>query len=248
MSIRNLLVALPFALGIACAHSSKSQAPASTVGSPPDGPQASEQYGSVVTTAGTESSGKDQGGTGSSSDGSSAGGSSMGSSSGGSKDAPGGAATGEQKEGSMGSGGSSETMGTDKSSEGGSAMGSSDMSGHAADHAVSGKLTKVSKKAVTITPKGGGSPMTLKIADQTVVTMNGKPAKASQLKAGQQVRASFQEEAAEEVAVKIDVSSKSHAKSGTSGHPQGTGSGGSQGGGSSDMGGPSGSSGGGTSQ
>jgi hypothetical protein len=133
---------------------------------------------------------------------------------------------GGDHKGEMGSGGSSETMGTDKSATGGSASG---MAG--AGETVAGKLTKVSKSEVTITPKGG-SPMTLKIGDQTVVTMNGKSAKPSQLKQGQSVHASYAEEGGAEVATKIDISSGKHKKG--SSHPQGTGSGGSDmGGGSS---------------
>jgi hypothetical protein len=235
MSIRNLLVAVPFALGIACSHSSKSHAAASG-GSPP-GAQASSGYGgTIVTTAGAPSTGKDQGGTGSSSDGSAASGSSAGSSEG----AQGGGAMGGQ----MGSGGSSEATGTDKPAEGAAPAGEG-MSQHEGDKKVSGKLSKVSKSEVTVTRKDGTATK-LKIADQTIVMMNGKEAKPTQLKQGQAVHASYQEQGDDHVAVKIEVGKQKaqghHGTPGSSGHTQGSGSSGSGSSGSgSDMGGSSGS-------
>jgi hypothetical protein len=146
----------------------------------------------------------------------------------------------------MGSG-SSQPMGTDQSSQGSSATGSSagedsGAAGHASDKHVSGKVTKVSKDEVTITPKKG-SPMTLQMNDQTSVKIDGKDAKPSQLKAGQWAKASFQEEGSQEVAVTIEAGHMKqghHAKSGSSGHMGGstgsgsdTGSSGSSGSGSS---------------
>jgi hypothetical protein len=222
MSIRSLLVAVPFALGIACSHSSKSHASSSGAGS--SAAQASAPYGEVVTTAGNAS---EKEGLGTSAEGSA--GSSSASGSQESQSGTGSGSSMDEHKGEMGSGGSSESMGTDKSAQGGSAaMG--------AGETVAGKLTKVSKSEVQITPKGG-SPMTLKIGDQTVVTMNGKSAKPSQLKKGQSVHASYTEEGGAEIATKIDVSSGKHHKG--SSHPTGTGS--SEG---SDMGGSSGSGGG----
>jgi hypothetical protein len=231
MSIRKLLLAVPFALGIACSHSSKSQTAASGGGSP--GAQASSGYGgTIVTTAGAPSTGSDQSGSGSSSSGGSASGSSAGSSEG-AQDTQGGGAMGGQ----MGSGGSSETMGTDKSSQGEAAEG---MSQHGGDKKVAGKLSKVSKSEVTVTAKDGTATK-LKIADQTIVMMNGKEAKPAQLKQGQPVHASYQEQGDDHVAVKIEVGKHKaqghHGTPGSSGHTQGSGSSGS----GSDMGGSSGS-------
>ena len=254
MSIRKLMVALPFALGIACSHSSSSKAHTGAMWTeqPGDvsdgGPQASAeaanaqspdaQAAQVRTTSGTvvaqSGSGQDQGGAGSSSSGSSmgsSGGSSAGSSSGTSE----GSDKGSSGSGSpMGSGGSSESMGTDQSATGGSASGSSDMgaaTAHEMDKHVSGKLTKVSSDEITIAPKKG-APVTLQISDQTTVTMNGKSSDHSQLKQGQSVKASYQEAGTQEVAVSIAVSSSKqqghHAKSTSGNHMQG-GTGGSSG-------------------
>jgi hypothetical protein len=231
MSIRSLLVAVPFALGIACSHSAKSHASSSGSGS--SGAQASAPYGDVVTTAGTAT---EKAGTGTSAEGSAGSSSSAGSQDSQSGTGSGSTMGGEHKGSEMGSGGSSESMGSDKSAEGGSASAAA-----GAGETVAGKLTKVSKSEVTIAPKDG-SPMTLKIGDQTVVTMNGKSAKPSQLKKGQSVHASYAEEGGAEIATKIDISSGKHHKG--SSHPQGTGSGGSDMGGEhkGDMGSGSGSS------
>jgi hypothetical protein len=130
-----------------------------------------------------------------------------------------GSSTGDAQGGAMGSGGSSETMGSDKTdqagsagaSAGGASSASGGMASHSDDKTVTGKLTKVSKSEVTITPKKG-EPMTLKISDQTTVMVNGKDAKPSQLKQGQNVRASYQEQGTEEIAVKIE--SGSHMRQG----------------------------------
>jgi hypothetical protein len=93
---------------------------------------------------------------------------------------------------------------------------------------VTGKLSKVSKEELTITPKGGGDAMTLKLAKETVVVVDGKSSDPGKLKQGQSVRASYLEEGGEHTATKIEVKSK-HAKrtSGGSGHSQQGGMGGS---------------------
>ncbi len=63
-----------------------------------------------------------------------------------------------------------------------------------------------------------GESKMLKIVPETVVTMNGKAAKPSQLKAGQRVHARFSEQDGEVVAVRIDARRSSSAKaSGRSG-------------------------------
>ena len=252
MSIRKLMVALPFALGIACSHSSSSKVHTGAMWTeqPGDvsdgGPQASaetanaqspdSQAAQVKTTSTTvvaqAGSGQDQGGAGSSP------GSSMGSPGGSSSGSSMGSSEGSDKGSPMGSGGSSESMGTDQSATGGSASGSDMGAGSAAhemDKHISGKLTKVSGEEITIAPKKG-APVTLQVSDQTTVTMNGKSSDHSQLKQGQSVKASYQEAGTQEVAVSIAVSSTKkqghHAKSTTGNHMQG-GTGGSSGSGSS---------------
>ncbi len=153
--------------------------------------------------------------------------------------------------GAMGSGGSAETMGsehpspetaggsTDQGSQGssdqGSAMGSTEM-GHSDAEMVKGKLSKVSSQEISITPKGGQAKI-LKIAKETVVTLNGKDAKPSQLKPGQWVRVRYEDQGGDEVAVMIEASRARQGKHGSGhgghmqGHPGGTsGSSGSSGG------------------
>ena len=224
MSIRKIVFALPFALGIACSHSqsrdhtgamwtlrgSNSVENNTSDGGPgaatPDQAQVSKQdaTGGQVTTT----SAQDQGGTVVA----------AGSASGGTEGSQTGTETGssEPQQGNpMGSGGSSETMGTDKSAEPasmGSQADSGMMSGHGDDEMVTGKLSKVSADRITIAPKGGGEAKILKIVKETVVTMNGKTAKPSQLKQGQNVHASYSEQDGDEIAVKIDVTkSKKHS-------------------------------------
>jgi hypothetical protein len=102
-------------------------------------------------------------------------------------------------------GGSSEHghMGSEHGAAGSSgAMG--DMKGHGDDQTVSGRVSKASGKSLSITSAQGGS-KTLRIVPETVVTVNGKTAKPSQVKPGQPVRASYMEHDGENVAVRIDV-------------------------------------------
>lgn len=114
--------------------------------------------------------------------------------------------------GAMGSGGSSETMGTEHQGSGGSAdhaqqgsaSGPGSTGAHEGDQMLNGKLSKVSKDEISITAKGGEA-KTLKIKPETVVTINGKDAKPTQLKKGQSVRASYENVSGDDVAVKIEV-------------------------------------------
>jgi hypothetical protein len=118
--------------------------------------------------------------------------------------------------GAMGSGGSSETMGSGSSDQGTAGSGSSDQAqqgatagpgntgAHEGDQHVMGKVSKVSDEEISIKPKSGQA-KTLKINQDTTVSINGKDAKPSQLKQGQQVRASFENVSGDDVAVKIEV-------------------------------------------
>ena len=173
--------------------------------------------------------------------------------------APGPSGSSPPSGGAMGSGGSSESMGSAPEKGGSMGQGSAGTTGDMGstagsagrmaeaghDQWVKGKVSKVSKGEVTITPKTGET-RTLKIADQTVVTINGKDAKPSQLKQGQQVRASYSSEGGEDVATKIMVGKMRQGQHPASGsHMKGQGgSSGSPGAdtGSSGMGGPSGGS------
>jgi hypothetical protein len=227
MSIRKIVFALPFALGIACSHSqSQSQSKDHTgamwtlrgsnsvenntsdggpgVATPDQAASKPDATGAQVTTT----SAQDQDGTvlaaGSAS-----------SAPEGSQTSTGMGSSEPQQGSPMGSGGSSESMGTDKSAEPGSMVSQADsgmMSGHGNDEMVTGKLSKVNAEQITIAPKGGGEAKTLKLVKETVVTVNGKTAKPSQLKQGQNVHASYSEQDGDEIAVKIDVTkSKKHS-------------------------------------
>ena len=256
MSILKIASALPLVVGIACSTSgtqskdhtgamsiSSAQRAATPEASAQATPTSGSQEAAVVLAAGGSSEGSSSSGSSGSSgssmgsSGSSGSGGAMGS---GSSETPGGA-SGSSSGGAMGAGGSSESMGSapEKGSSGGSASdtgsstsGSSAMgsSGEAhGDEWVHGKVSKVSKDQITITPKSGET-RTLNISDQTEVTINGKTAKASQLKKGQAVRASYSNENGQDVATKIMVGRARQAR----GHMKGTGgSSGTTGGGSS---------------
>jgi hypothetical protein len=224
MSMTKIALAVPLALGIACSTSgSQSKDHTGAMWS-------EQQHKDAATQAylqGTGSSGsQDQSATpqGSGSPSSDTGSSgSMGSSgSSGSSDSMGssGSSSGSTQGGAMGSGGSSETMGSGSASgssdQGTTGSGSSDQAqqgatagagntgAHEGDQHVMGKVSKVSDEEISIKPKSGQA-KTLKINQDTTVSINGKDAKPSQLKQGQQVRASFENVSGDDVAVKIEV-------------------------------------------
>jgi hypothetical protein len=87
-------------------------------------------------------------------------------------------------------------------------------SGHAGDSTVAGKLSQVSGGSITI-QTGPGTSQTLKLVPQTKITSGGKDADHTELKEGQQVRASFMEHGGEQVAVTV------HAASAASDEPTG---------------------------
>lgn len=111
----------------------------------------------------------------------------------------------------------SDTPGSEASGSAG-APGASDVTAHTDDQTVTGTVSKFAKRSISIKSEQGEA-KTLKIVPQTVVTMNGKTAKPSQIKQGQQVRASYNEQDGQDVAVTIDVSGRSAAPgSGTRHH------------------------------
>jgi hypothetical protein len=86
--------------------------------------------------------------------------------------------------------------------------------GHAGDSTVAGKLSQVSSGSITI-QTGPGKSQTLKLVPQTKITSGGKDADHTELKEGQQVRASYMEHGGEQVAVTV------HAASAASDEPTG---------------------------
>jgi hypothetical protein len=248
MSMSKIALAIPLALGIACSTSgaqsrdgttgswqrTPSSAQASSQPADPGAsseqaadPGASHEDLSVQPTAGTDTS--------------------SGSSGTGSSDTQGSAGSSDSSAqgGQMGSGGSSETMGSEKE-QGGSAQGSAgssdqaqqgagNMGAHAGDLAVSGKITKISKDEISIKPKSGKA-KTLKLSDSTSVMVNGKDAKWSQLKKGQSVRASYENAGGEDTAIRVETGAKRHGRKHGASGGSGSSSPESSGGSSSDTG------------
>lgn len=139
--------------------------------------------------------------------------------------------TGSGSGGAMGSGGSSDTMGSSGSSDQGSPSGAADQAqpgaaagagnagAHAGDQHVHGKITKVSQDEISIAQKGGQA-KTLKINPDTVVQVNGKDVKPTQLKKGQFVRASYENVSGDDVAVRIESGKVRHGQAGHMQHMQ----------------------------
>jgi len=248
MSIRTIALAIPLVLGIACKTSSTqaskdhtgamwTERSASNVG-------ASRQDTAAVQPASMQGTGSQGGSMGGSQPDTMQGAQGQG-------QGQGSAAPSGSDSGAMGSGGSSESMGSSQQGQAGSpdsgqgasgtsasgssdaagsgmagaagAAGSSDLGGHSDDQTVTGTVSKFAKRSISIAAPGGEA-KTLKIVPRTVVTMNGKTAKPSQIKPGQQVRASYNQQGNQDVAVTIDVSGAA-AGSGqhkTKGHHGGT--------------------------
>jgi hypothetical protein len=131
---------------------------------------------------------------------------------------PGSAGMGWSGMGSQDTTGTGGTEGATRSDSAG-APGSSDVPGHPADQVVTGTVSKLAKQSISIKSEQGEAKK-LKIVPQTVVTMNGKTVKLSQLKPGQQVRASYDQQ---DVAVTIEVSGGAAASGGhkSNGHMKG---------------------------
>jgi Cu/Ag efflux protein CusF len=117
------------------------------------------------------------------------------------------------------------------------------MAEHSDDKTVQGTVAKVSKRAIQIQATDG-TKKTLKIVPQTLIQVEGQQAKATELKEGQQVRASFNHENGRDVAVRIESGTSGSMNEGSMGTPDHGTSGTT--GGSDTMGGSSGSTTGGT--
>jgi Cu/Ag efflux protein CusF len=126
--------------------------------------------------------------------------------------------TGAQASGSMSSSGAYGSAGTSGMS---ASAGTSDVKGHPSDQVVSGSVQKVSGDAITIASQDG-TPKQLKVSEATLVEIDGQQGKATDIKEGQQVRASFNQVDGEDVAVKIV--SGSAGSSSSSGSSWGSGS------------------------
>ena len=85
----------------------------------------------------------------------------------------------------------------------------------AAEQSVNGKISQA--RADSITLDANGQPQQLKVDSATSVMLDGKPASASQLQQGADVRASFRVEGSEQRAIRIDATSKAVDSAGASG-------------------------------
>ncbi len=106
-----------------------------------------------------------------------------------------------------GSGTSSGDMGGGTTGSTGSegAMGSTGTStSRETGHVLTGRVTKVSKDSLSIKTHGGQT-QTLSLAPETMVTVDGQEASASDIKKGQDVRASYSNLSGQHVATKIDA-------------------------------------------
>jgi hypothetical protein len=125
-------------------------------------------------------------------------------------------------QGPSGMGKSSGGAGADT---GAGSMGSMSSTGKKGSHHVWGKLSQVSSDSVTITPKKGEA-KTLHVTPDTKITMNGKSAQPTDLKEGQQVRASWSSQGGEDTATMISAGKGGHhARKGSKGASGGTGGG-----------------------
>jgi Cu/Ag efflux protein CusF len=130
-----------------------------------------------------------------------------------------GSAQGSTSDMSTGSSGSTGTM---QGSSG--AMGSTsgeDMKGHQSDQVLSGRVQQVSDRSITIASQDGQQ-KELRLSDATLVTVDGRDAKPSEIQEGQQVRASFNQVDGQDVAVKIVAGAAGSDLGSTYGSPHGS--------------------------
>jgi hypothetical protein len=121
--------------------------------------------------------------------------------------------------GGAGTGTSSGEMGSGQQGTTGSqgAMGSSGAASATETpgaHVLTGRVTKVSKTSLSLQTHGGKT-QTLALAPETQITVDGQEAKASDIKAGQNVRASYNDVAGKHVALKVDAVMKKGSGTGT---------------------------------
>jgi Cu/Ag efflux protein CusF len=103
-----------------------------------------------------------------------------------------------------GAAGAAGTMGSSSGTMSGDMPAGGDLKAHESDDMVSGTVQKVSKKSIAI--QGTGGQMTsLQLVPETLVTVDGQDAKPTQLREGQEVRASFNTVGGKQTAVKIEA-------------------------------------------
>jgi Cu/Ag efflux protein CusF len=100
---------------------------------------------------------------------------------------------------------------------------------HSDDQTVTGKVTKVSLRSIAIKSEMGEE-KTLQLVPQTSVKVDGQDATHSDLKEGQEVRASFNQVDGRDVAVEIEAGVSTGSSGSMQGGSTGTGTGSMQGG------------------
>ncbi|GAO04229.1 hypothetical protein [Anaeromyxobacter sp. PSR-1] len=109
-----------------------------------------------------------------------------------------------------------------RAEEGAQAGAASDVKGHASDQVITGRVAQSDGRTLTI-QSADGTQRSLHVADQTVVTIDGRDAHVADLAPGQDVRASFNEVDGREIAVKVEAMGATGTGSGgyTPGTPPG---------------------------
>jgi hypothetical protein len=79
---------------------------------------------------------------------------------------------------------------------------SGELRGHPTDQIVAGRVQKMSDDSITIAAQDGTSKQ-LKVSEATLVEIDGRQAKATDIREGQDVRASYNDVSGEDVAVRI---------------------------------------------
>ncbi|ABS28085.1 hypothetical protein [Anaeromyxobacter sp. Fw109-5] len=82
--------------------------------------------------------------------------------------------------------------------------GTSDLKGHASDRVLMGKVESVSGRSLSIQSDMGDS-RTLEIVPETIITVDGREGSSADIREGQPIRASFNEQDGKQVAVKIEA-------------------------------------------
>jgi hypothetical protein len=92
----------------------------------------------------------------------------------------------------------------------------SDIKGHASDRVVMGTVSSMTSGTLSIASDTGGAAKTLHVVPETIITVDGVDARISDIKEGEQVRASFSEQEGRQVAVKIEAGPSTMGGTGTS--------------------------------
>ena len=201
MHVRVIALVLPLALGIAACKTSRSTRSSETTAQAETGQSGAQartepRTPSEPTTAGSANpSGSDAATAGATGPQGSASGEIATSPSG----SPAGSAPNQPSEGAAGTESATPPLAEPSPSTSGS-----DMTAHSDDQMVNGRITRVSRRSISIA-SDTGEQKTLALVPETWVRVEGQDAQRADLKEGQEVRASFNQVNGRDVAVMIDV-------------------------------------------